>query len=125
MNHLSFPRIPPKRLLITGIIVFGFVFFHTAGGHTASFCVGDASELTDALTQARSNNQDDIIKVKQGEYAGNFAYDSSEGHSITLEGGYDDVCCKREVNPENTVLDGQENGRVLLLYNREAGINER
>jgi len=80
-------------------------------------CVSSAEELITALSTAAANSADDIIQVVMGTYTGNFFYQSTEGYSITLEGGYTAACSSREVNPANTVLDGGNTGGVILLEN--------
>lgn len=88
-----------------------------------SHCVSDAAELQAALTAAQSNNKSDMIMVVQGFYqrSGNFNYSSSQGHSITLQGGYTPGCTGRVHNPATTVLDGNNSGRVLYLYDSKGG----
>ena len=41
-------------------------------------CVSTSDELQNALTTAIGNSQDDIIKVQQNTYNGNFVYTSTE-----------------------------------------------
>ena len=91
------------------------------GAWGAEFCVNNATDFQTALTTAQSNNEDDIIKVVQGTYTEHFTYITSEGHSITLLGGYRAGCTTRELNPANTVLDGGKTGSVLYLFNDTAG----
>ena len=78
-------------------------------------CVSNAIELQAALSTAASNGEDDIIRIVQGTYDGNFVYASTEGNSLTVEGGYTGGCTSRVVNPENTVLDGGGIDTVLAL----------
>lgn len=79
------------------------------------FCVSTSSELHNALTTAANNGQDDIIRLVQGTYNGNFIYTSTETYGVTIEGGYTASCSSRVVNPENTVLDAGGSGPVLVL----------
>lgn len=81
------------------------------------FSVGDAVQLQNALTEAAANGEDDIIKVAQGTYVGNFVFDSAEGNSITLLGGYSPDCASRILDPSSTILDGDDDGRVLFMNN--------
>jgi hypothetical protein len=87
----------------------------------AVFCVSTATELQNALDVAETNGEDDIIKVCQGTYNGNFYFFSDEGLGITLLGGYTSDCDDRVVNPSNTILDGGSSGMVLGLYNSNGG----
>ncbi len=85
------------------------------------FCVETSAELQNALTAAASNGKDDIIKVVRGTYIGNFVFDSYEGKSLSLLGGYSSNCTSRILDPANTILDGNFLGRVLFLNNASAG----
>ncbi len=89
------------------------------GGFTwgEEFCVSNAMQLQNALTEAATNGEDDIIRVEQGTYRGNFIFDSSEGDSLTLLGGFDRGCETRTLDPSNTILDGKNTGRVLYINN--------
>ena len=91
------------------------VTFRTNTSSGVTFCVSDATQLQSALTTAASNGEDDVVQIVQGTYVGNFVYDSTEANSITIEGGYTAGCSSREVDPSNTVLDGDAAGRVLEL----------
>jgi hypothetical protein len=84
-------------------------------------CVSDAAGLQAALAAAETNGKDNLIMVMQGTYTGNFVYTSTEGKNITLEGGYTAECASRAVDPALTVLDGNNAGLVLGLYNQNGG----
>ncbi len=88
----------------------------------AVFCVSTPTELQNALNAAETNGEDDIIKVVQGTYSGNFYFYSSEGYSITLLGGYTSNCADRVVDPSNTILDGGGLDSVLSLHTRSGDI---
>ena len=79
------------------------------------FCVSNAAELQSALTTAASNGADDLIRIVQGTYNGNFVYSSEESDNLTVEGGYIGSCVSREVDPANTILDGNRLDMVLAL----------
>jgi len=109
-------------------IIFLFTIFFMASlvflleeSHGAEFCVSDESGLQNALTDAAANGENDIIKVVQGNYNGAFAYDSSEGHSISVSGGYTSGCATRVLNSANTVLDSAGSGTVLDLSDSAGG----
>ncbi len=86
---------------------------------TVYHCVGNSIEFQQALTEAESNGEYDIIMLKQGMYSisGNnnntFKYyewsDSSEIYGLSISGGYLDRCSTRDLNPDNTILDGENN----------------
>jgi hypothetical protein len=97
-------------------IVFLFVPFFLAGlAWGEEFCVSNASQLHDALTEAATNGEDDIIRVEKGTYTGNFVYDSFEGKSLTLIGGFAPNCDTQTLDPSNTILDGNDADRVLYI----------
>ena len=107
-----------------GIILFLItllLFFGTTISLGDEFCVKTSAELQNALTAAASNGEDDIIKVVRGTYIGNFVFDSYEGKSLSLLGGYSSDCASRILDPATTVLDGNFLGRVLFLNNASAG----
>ena len=81
------------------------VFFLSGGAIAAEFCVGTALELTNALNQATTNGESDLIKIQQGTYIGNFSFSSAENTSIAVLVGYEPTCSERTINQINTVLD--------------------
>jgi hypothetical protein len=101
------------RFLI-GLWLLFFTLFAIGTAKAAIFCVSDASELQDALTTAASNGEDDTVQIVQGTYVGSFDYDSTEAHSLAIEGGYTPGCGTRDVDPANTVL-AAGSGIVLWL----------
>ena len=110
MNYRTFNRTLSVFCLAIGISLLSIPAW------SADFCVNTAADLQNALTIAQNNGEDDIIRVQQGTYYGNFGGTFTDAHSLTLEGGYNHRRCKkREVDQNNTVLDGQNNVRVLEL----------
>ena len=102
--------------LTTGV----FIFLTANLSGAAKYCVGTDAELDFALTDAQSNGEDDIIRIMQGTYYGNFTYDADEfeTYNLIIKGGYKPNpphCKKRVVDPATTVLDAQNRGRVLTL----------
>ncbi len=75
-------------------------------------CVSSSVELQQALTAAESNNSPDTIRIQQGTYSVSmnnnnpFTHTSTELYGIILEGGYLNSCTQRELDPDNTILDG-------------------
>ena len=93
-----------------------FLLVSTNPALAADFCVGTTTQLNTALTTAASNGEDDVIKIQQGTYNGNFIYSAStEAYGVTIEGGYIAGCVSREVVAANTVLDAKNSGHVLVL----------
>jgi hypothetical protein len=91
------------------------ILFLTGVAGAADFCVSSAAELQAALTEASGNGQDDVIRIVQGTYEGNFVYDSTESNSLTIEGGYRKKCGRRQGDPATSVLDAKNSGRVLEI----------
>ena len=110
-----------KRLLILTVTLLSSALFAPGGSFGAEFCVSNAVDLQAALTASQSNGENDIIRVVQGTYTGQFTYYSSENKSITLMGGYTSGCSERVLNPTNTILDGENIGTVLTLENYNGG----
>ncbi len=94
----------------------------------ATFCVGTSSELTNALTIAESNGEDNVIRITQGTYLTNgitsFTYQAEGNQSLTLSGGWynfsplPNPCFSQSINPLDTVLDGNNLTKVLHLSNQ-------
>jgi len=76
-------------------------------------CVSDATKLQAALTNGQSNGKGDVLMVQEGTYNGNFTFNSGETYGISLLGGYSSACTIRNIDPENTILDGEGSGKVL------------
>ncbi len=79
------------------------------------FCVNNAVTLHKELLGAAANGEDDEIHLVQGVYGGNFVYTSAEAKGLAVLGGYAEGCVGRSLDPVNTILDGQQSGRVLAL----------
>jgi hypothetical protein len=104
------------------VLIIVFLAFLSVTARGEDFCVSTTTELQDALTDAQANGEADIIMIKRGTYNGSFVYQSNEGHSITLLGGYGTSCAGRVLNPLNTILDAAGTGqRVLLVENNGGG----
>ncbi len=99
---------------IVVLVVLNFLAGLTWG---EEFCVSSATQLQNALTEAATNGEDDIIRVEQGTYTGNFIFDSYEGKNLTLIGGFAPGCDTRILDSSNTILDGNNAGRVLYINN--------
>jgi hypothetical protein len=103
--------------LSKSIIVLAVLYFLAGLTWGEEFCVKNATQLQDALTEAATNGEDDTILVEQGTYKGNFIFDSYEGKNLTLIGGFAPGCDTRTLDPSKTVLDGNNAGRVLHINN--------
>ena len=110
-----------KKCFKLGVLIITLSVFLSFFSWGEEFCVKSSSELQNALAEAASNDEDDIIKIARGTYIGNFIFDSSEGKNITMLGGYSSDCANRLLDPANTILDGNNLGRVLFLNNSSGG----
>ena len=83
----------------------------------AVVCVSNGTELSSALLEAASNGENDVIRLVQGTYVGNFIYSSREMYDLTIEGGYTSILedASREIDPNNTIMDANQTGPVLVL----------
>jgi hypothetical protein len=107
-----FSIVPPFCIFLAGEVL---------GAELVTHCVINATGLQNALSTSGGNNAPDLIKVVQGTYNGNFFYNSSQGYSITLRGGYTAGCAGRVNNPTNTILDGGGAGITVRLENSQGG----
>jgi len=83
-----------------------FILFFANQSLATIYCVANEAQLIDALDDAKDNGADDVIKIQQDTYYGNFVYASTESFGITIEGGYSDALCTlRDVAPDNTILE--------------------
>ena len=72
----------------TCLIVWVFLLFLASQSMADTYCVSDEANLISALNDTKDNGADDVIKIQQGTYNGNFVYASSESFGLTVEGGY-------------------------------------
>ncbi|WP_295542261.1 choice-of-anchor Q domain-containing protein [uncultured Thiohalocapsa sp.] len=87
------------------------------------FCVDTAAGLQTALSTAAINGEDDEVRIVQGTYVGNFVYASAESFDVAVKGGWDSSCTDQEIDPSNTVLDGNQVSTVLALSTPGATAN--
>ena len=95
--------------------LFLFVLISVSPVQAAIFQVTTPAQLQTALTAARNNGESDTIRVAQGTYVGNFYYSpvAGENFDLTLEGGWSADFSARNIDPGNTILDGNRADRVL------------
>jgi hypothetical protein len=110
-----------KKSLFSIFFVFIFLAFLAGNLRGAEFCINSESSLQASLTDAEANGEDDVIKVLQGSYHGNFEHFSMEGKNITLLGGYTSNCSNRILNPANTIFDGEGLDTVLSIITTSGG----
>lgn len=102
---------PARRLFVA--FTFGMVILCRARAEAATFCANNTAEFNAHLLTARDNGVDDVIRIAQGTYVGNFRHTAN--NSITIEGGYTVGCGSRVLNAANTILDGNATGPTLTL----------
>jgi hypothetical protein len=80
------------------------------------FHVTNATEFQNALNTATTNGEDDTIYLAAGTYQGHFSYvpPNTEHKSLTIMG-------EQGTTPEEVILDGQNNGAVLRLFDWSEG----
>jgi hypothetical protein len=86
------------------------------GAATAeTFCVDTVNEMSVALTQAATNNEDDEIRIVAGTYAppNGFAFSSDQTDSLSIRGGFNANCTN--LTGETTTLDGHDEERPLFI----------
>jgi len=88
-------------------------------------CGDGACSLQAALETAATNSQDDVIRLVRGTHTSDqdhgFSYDSAQGNSLRLEGGYDGNCSGRILDPANTIIEGLDDSGRLTLENTAGG----
>jgi len=105
---------------ISAVLLFAIFLLTYSKALSAVFCVDNSSALQSALNTAATNGEDDTVLIVQGTYVGNFSYASSEANSLDIEGGFEDNCLDRNIDPINTALYGNNAGRVLDLSARKS-----
>lgn len=92
-----------------------------APGAAVVQCVFDSAGLATALEEAEDNGEDDTLLLVEGVFTApiaGFVYQSSEGKSLTLIGGYWDLgfsCMKFASNPGQTILDASDLAPALVM----------
>jgi hypothetical protein len=114
------------------ILLIAITLGQPVAGHAAIFCVDDGPSLSNALTQAATNGQNDEIRLRPGTYtmgsgATAFTYTSSEAFRLVISGGWQAVgslpCIIERADPTLSVLDGVNQRRVLDLSSSSTNFN--
>lgn len=104
------------------------IFLCSAGSNAATFCATDSTELQQALEDATTNNQDDVIRVANGTYfapPGGFVFDNhitNDDQDLTISGGWSAFfgnACGQQLSGSvlnGTILDGNSVDRVLHIF---------
>ena len=108
------------------ILLYSVILISTTSNiFAADFCVNSSSKLQNALAEADSNNQDDVIKVTTGTFtvpSGDFKYSgTAEAHNIEVVGGWTDLfggntlCTIRSSELFKTTIDGDSIRRGMFI----------
>lgn len=91
-----------------------------ATARAASFCISSQAELVAALNAAKANGQNDILRVRAGNYllSTNLVFITGEANSISLSGGWNANCMLSNVS--STTLDGDGQYWILYMYSSAA-----
>jgi hypothetical protein len=112
---MRFPTTPAAFIL-------GALVAQTSFG--ATFCATSASQLQAELTLAAGNDENDEIRVRIGTYDVSnvdLVYDPppSANADLVISGGwasfFENLCGVQLTNPWQTVLDGNDQGRILRM----------
>ena len=107
-------------LIVAGVVFFGQgACFGTV--MAATRCVSTSAEMNGALFDAGNSDEEDEILVVQGNYVGTFVYSSTKSYKLAIKGGYNSDCSSRVLDPNNTVIDGNQSGPCLTLTSATAG----
>ncbi len=108
-----------SRLISMFLLLIAFA----APARSGDFCVDTVAELVNAIGMYESQSDNTVysIKVVQGTYVvGNqiggvySAYPRSVG--ISIKGGYTAGCASRQLNPANTVIDGNNQPNSAMHF---------
>ncbi|MFZ0034837.1 MAG: right-handed parallel beta-helix repeat-containing protein [Sedimentisphaerales bacterium] len=114
-----------KTVIITAVL---FMVMYAAQSSGAVFEVTNSTELQAALNSARTNGEDDTIKLLAATYTttgSSFSYGtaSNDNHSVTLSGGWNAKFTAQVDDPYATKLDGNDVNPVLQILANAAGVN--
>ena len=114
-----------EKILGIAIAVFSLFSLPSQG---AIFLVTDSAGLQTALNTARTNGEDDTIKLLATTYTtpgSSFTYGtaSNDNKSVTLSGGWNASFTTQDSDPYVTQLDGDDSNPVLQILANAADVN--
>jgi hypothetical protein len=93
-----------------------------AGANATTFCAHNSADLTADLlavsTGGGNNGHDNTIHLVNGTFStsgSTFAFTSTNGFALTIDGGYDGTCASQDPASDLTVLDGGDTAEVLSI----------
>jgi hypothetical protein len=101
---------------------------HVAPGGTGDGSVADPAGLKAALDTAKTNGEDDTIKLRSGTYTSasnpGFTYSSTmnDNMAVVMTGGWDAAFLTRTGDPADTILDGEGARRLLVIQADANGV---
>jgi hypothetical protein len=102
--------------------------FFTSPAIAATYCVGNATDLANALSAAAASDADDEIRIREGVYqpAQTLLYNSQNTRWLSVSGGYytvgENLCGGRNPDARATVLDGSGARQVLAILIQFANV---
>src|ERR1700733_7382953 len=124
----------PSSRRKTPAAVCGFlmcVLMAATSAHAHVFCVSSSADLRDALAAASdngaNNHENNTIKIVRGVYSADsteFFFNSTDPHTLDINGGYNQDCTTIIENPALTVLGGG-NSRVLESHSTAGDVSLR
>lgn len=106
----------------SSLFVLALLLGAVAPAHAAILCVSDGAELQAAFHTARTNNQADEIRLRQGVYQRtantSFFLNIVDGSDILVSGGWsgaNDTCAQLLNDPSMTTIDAMATGRGLSV----------
>lgn len=107
-----------RRLAFIGLVI---VLATSAQVRAAEVCIfsGNTAALSFWLENYQDNGQDDIIRLVSGTMdvpAGGFVFESTEAHSLSLSGGWNDSCSGTR-SEDATVIDGGGTQPLMRILN--------
>lgn len=122
-----------RRRRLVAIALLAVTTLATMSAWPAVFCVQTSAELKQAMTTASSNSQDDIIRIESGTYSAPalqpFIYDSDGTFDLEISGGWSSgihgtPCVYNNGEPGDTLLDGENNRRVMSIQGQAGDAGE-
>ena len=107
-------------------------FMATTSVHANTFCADTPTALRQALAAASddgvNNHENNTIKIVRGTYAtegAEFYFNSTDPHTLDINGGYNQDCTTLIENPALTILDGSSASRAFESESTQGDVSLR